>query len=53
MTCIFKKSEYYAKAVLNPLDIVEPIGYKFLHESQEKKVAVKKNYGEIKNRFLL
>lgn len=51
--CIYKRSKYYEEAALDPLDIVEPIGYKFLSEGNEKRPPVKRNYGELKNKFLL
>jgi hypothetical protein len=53
MSCIFKRSKYYATATLNPQDIVEPIGYKFLNDGEEKKPIKPKKYGEVKNVFLV
>ena len=53
MSCIFKRSKYYSAATLNPQDIVEPIGYKFLNEAEERKVAKQKKYGEAINIFLV
>lgn len=53
MSCIYKRSKYYTTATLNPQDIVEPIGYKFLNESESKMPSKPKKYGEAKNMFLV
>jgi hypothetical protein len=45
MSCIYKKSKFYATATLNPQDIVEPIGYKFLNQAHDKKASKPKNFG--------
>lgn len=43
--CIYKRSKYYQEATLDPFEIVEPIGYKFLSEGSEKRPPVKRNCG--------
>lgn len=45
MTCIYRRSKYYEQAQLNPLDIVEPIGYKYLNQEQKSKTVVRKKEG--------
>lgn len=46
MTCIYQKSKYYAQAQLDPLSIIEPIGYKYLNDAQKPKPLLKKREGE-------
>lgn len=41
----YKRSKHYAEATLNPQDIVEPIGYKFLNQEEEKKPTKPKKFG--------
>lgn len=41
----YKRSKYYAEATLNPQDIVEPIGYKFLNQEEQKKPTKPKKFG--------
>lgn len=53
MNCIFKRSKYYAQATLNPEDIAEPIGYKFLNATEDKKATRTKKHGEAKSIFLI
>lgn len=53
MSCIYERSSYYAKAVLDPCRIIEPIGYSFLNETDSKKQVFKKKEGELKYKFVV
>lgn len=46
MTCIYKRSKYYQQAALDPLNVIEPIGYKYLQQTSKPKIALKKKEGE-------
>lgn len=40
--CIYERSRYYTKAFADPLQIAEPVGYKFLNNQAETKKVYKK-----------
>jgi len=53
MDCIFKRSKYYASAVANPCDIIEPIGYDFFAQNTIKKIPFKQKEGALINKYVL
>lgn len=52
MICIYQKSKYYAITKLDPLQIVEPIGYKYLNQSQKPKITIKRKEGEAMVKYI-
>ena len=47
MNCIYQRSKYYQQARLDPLQIVEPIGYNYLNQQQQSHTTHKKKQGEL------